>query len=448
MKFRDFFNDELGVKWDYIKGLSHFIDLKYTEQSEKWHKEGNAFEHTYLVTLKMQSILEWNGIEKGSDEWMMCMVAAICHDLGKASTTKWSDEKGDWTTKNHGAVGERITRNLFKDEDILQREKVCYMVRHHMELHHVFDKPEEVGKRLIKLSHGIVPIKYMLLLNEADSRGSINDIETESHIMEHIKAVTDKCNEMDCFEKPYSFIDKSQLIRDFVGYEGEVLDERNNFVVCIMCGFPGCGKSTYIEKYLSTFTVISRDNIRAELGIGGATPTNGKKVLGTMEDEIKVTNVFDEKLIECCEKRESFVIDNTDLKYQYRKGYLLNIMKYNPKVKIIYVEAPDFIKSCRERRKGEIAKFVYDRMNEGFDFPQLYECDELVIYKESYEGDTTYKFNGDVIPTVVDKETDTVNRLLLTRGYLIIDGYKTNEKCIKRIDELIEEHRQKKDGEL
>ena len=123
MKFNDLFNEDWSVNWEKILTISHFSKLQETSQSSTWHREGNVYIHLQLVTQVMEKLLSINNIEKGSEEWIMCVMAAICHDLGKADTTKWSDEKNDWTTKNHGVVGERITRNLLFDEDIILRGK-------------------------------------------------------------------------------------------------------------------------------------------------------------------------------------------------------------------------------------------------------------------------------------------------------------------------------------
>ena len=381
MKFKDLFDKEWYVNWEKLETIPQFSKMVGLEQNKNWHSE-DCWTHTRLVTEQMERTLDNNKIEEGSEDWIMCMMAALCHDLGKAETTKWSEEKQDWTTKNHSVVGERITRNLFYDEDIIQREKVCYMVRHHMALHHVFDEDGEAKRKLVKLSHGIVPIRYMLYLNVADSKGSLNDIETEEKINAKHYKICAYASVLNCFDKPYSYIAKDQLIRDFIDDKSELVNKTNDFCVYILCGFPGCGKSTYVDRFLSDKPVLSRDEIRCELGIGGAAFENDKKVVGTKEEENKVSEIFNKRMIEYCENKESFVIDNTNLKYQYRKDYLVKIMKYNPKVKIIYIEAPNFINDCMERRKGQIDNSVYDRMNNNFDFPQLYECDELVIYKE------------------------------------------------------------------
>lgn len=451
MKFKDLFNEDWSVNWDFLLTISPFSKMVNLEQNKEWHKE-DCWTHLQLVTQAMERLLKRNLIERGSDNWVMCMSAAICHDLGKGETTKWSEEKNDWTTKNHGVVGERITRHLFYDEDILLREKVCYMVRHHMTLHHVYDKPEETNKRLIKLSHGIVEMRFMILLNIADSLSSINDIETEDDIFDKEMKLTNDVSTLCCYQKPYSFIDKSQLIRDFIDYNGEVINNTNDFCVYILCGFPGCGKSTYYKEFLADKPIISRDIIRGELGINGATTTNDKKVVGTREEEDKVSEIFNKKMIEYCKNKESFVLDNTNLKYQYRKDYLLKIMKYNPKVKIIYVEAPNYIKDCIERRKDEIPKKVYDRMENNFDFPQLYECDELIIVKQHTDSkDEIHTFKGNFTPDLI-YDTRTVdgcdyiskikvlNDLKITRGAMILDGYDCYDSCIKYVDELIKSY--------
>ena len=445
MKFRELFISDYfsnwDINWDVLDEIPQFTKLKSTPQSDTWHKEGSVFAHTLLVCIEMERILKENNISKDSNEWHMCMCAALCHDLGKAETTKWSDKKNDWETSNHGVVGERITRNLFFDEDIELRENVCYMVRHHMTLHHILDKKDKFESKLIKLSHGIVPIKYMLYLNLADSKGSSNDIESDEFLETKYNKIYEKSIELDCYDKPYQLKNKSELIRDFISYKGDIVNDKNDFCVYIMCGFPGCGKSTYISRYLLDKVVISRDIIRGELGIGGATIYNDKKVVGTKEEENKVSQIFNKKMIECCENKESFVLDNTNLKYQYRKDYLLKIMKYNPKVKIIYVEAPNFIDDCMDRRNGEIEKSVYDRMNDNFDFPQLYECDVLEIVKQDgeilpFEQIYTY-------PSILFNENKMLDDLKITRGAMILDGYDCYDSCIKFMDKLIKKYENK-----
>ena len=127
-------------------------------------------------------------------------------------------------------------------------------------------------------------------------------------------------------------------------------------------------------------------------------------------------------------------------------------MKYNPKVKIIYVEAPNYIKDCIERRKDEIPKKVYDRMENNFDFPQLYECDELIIVKQHTDSkDEIHTFKGNFTPDLIYdirtvdgcdyiSKVKVLNDLKITRGAMILDGYDCYDSCIKYMDELIKSY--------
>lgn len=402
MLFKDFFNEDNSINWKRVETTHEFCRLAKTPQSKIWHQEGDVLTHTKMVCAEMAKLLENNGIAKGTDVYTMSMIAALCHDLGKADTTKWSDEKNDYETKNHGIVGERITRKLFMEENIHHREMVCYMVRHHMTLHHVLDDLEKTDDRLIKLSYGLITIHTMLMLNEADSRGSKNDIETDEAITEKVCKIRERCQELDCYNGSYSRGRYYSFLKKWNDIVTRDSDENNHeFVVYIMCGFPGCGKSTYIKNYLPNIKVISRDIIRCELGIGGATVENQKKVVGNKEEEDRVTQVSDEKIREYCEKKMSFVIDNTNLRSVYRKDILKKVLPYNPEIRIVYVEPNGGIEECMRRREGEIDRSVYERMSKSFDFPQINECNELTIVKPVFvdgkEQHLTLTFTNSVL---------------------------------------------------
>ena len=388
---------EARVKWGEIAALPEFSRLKSTPQSSVWHGEGSVWVHTVMVTDAMHAELSRAGIPEGSAEWTACMSAAICHDLGKGVTTRWSEEKEDWVTERHGEAGERMVRSLFHDEEIRLRESVCYMVRQHMVLHHVYGAPEKADMKMERLSHGAVPLRWMIMMYTADSIGSVNS-EDEGYVRSMAERMTADAERLGCLDEPYRGVPKSELIRRFIGYKGYTDGNGDGFSVYIMCGFPGSGKSTYCGMYMNNLPAVSRDAIRGELGIGGATPDNGKKTVGSKDEEARVSSVFDAEVEKHCKGRESFVIDNTSLRLCYRRDYLTKIMRYSPKVKIVYVEAPDIIGDCVERRKGEIAEGVYGRMMDGFDFPQLFECDELVVVKQKEDApDETYVFGGSML---------------------------------------------------
>jgi predicted kinase len=125
------------------------------------------------------------------------------------------------------------------------------------------------------------------------------------------------------------------------------------------------------------------------LGVGGATKDNDKKTVGNKKEEKKVTQLFIKRMFEYCEDGQSFVIDNLNIRKKYRDEIVKIIMRDYPsaKITIIYVEPPT-VNDLYERRKNDMDKSVIDDMIKRFDFPQLYECHNLILNKQlNNDGD-------------------------------------------------------------
>lgn len=380
MKFRDLFDKKTWLPdWEKIFSIKEFKDMKNCEQSKIWHAEGNVDVHTKMVCQSMYSLLlNRENIEPSdNDYYIMMMSAAICHDLGKPSTTKFDKEKGDFSTKCHGQVGANITRKLFYDEDFELREKVCYMVRWHMTLHHIFDKEEKATRKMIQLSHGRVSVKDMLILNICDSLGSKNKFENEAFLTDKENRIKSLAIGLNCYETPYKFNNEYDKIRFFhfkdkLFPEGYSLpSDYGQFTMYVMIGIPGSGKSYYIENNLKDVVQVSRDLIRSEMGIPGEKPQ------GTKKQEKQVTELFIERMLECCKNKQDFVIDNTNVRKMYRDTYTDIAMKFMPKIVYIYVEAPS-LDVNKSRRNGMMPLGVIDNMWNQFDFPELTECNEFI----------------------------------------------------------------------
>lgn len=407
MKFRELFDKDMKPLWDKIEAIKEFAVLKDTPQSTIWHKEGNVMNHVKRVVEVMEEELFKMNVDKNSKYYIVMMSAALCHDLGKATTTKWDKEKNDWACSHHGETGENITRLLFYEDDFILRELVCYMVRWHMNLHHVLDK-DNVDEALTRMAQGWVSIKDMLILNKCDSLGSKNDIETYEFLENRWNTIKEKAEKMDIFDmnwydyqckklcdeknngideilnitpplrwrnvnKVLNDIMEKELAQGFKPYWKTNLELNNNeFTVYMMIGLPGSGKDTLIKEYLNGIPTICRDDIRTEIGI------KGEKPQGNKEQENQVTQIFEERMIENCKKKQSFVINNTNLKKQYRKRFLEIIKPYEPKVIYIYVEAPS-LEDNYKRREGQIKPEIIKRMASNFDFPLPSEFNHFYV---------------------------------------------------------------------
>ena len=378
---RNFFHfgkSERIVNWKAVERIKCFAALKNTKQNNIWHKEGDAFAHTKLVTKAMERLLKKRNIDTYSEYWLMMMSAALCHDLGKAETTKWDENKNNWSCKNHGAASARIIRTLFYDEDFELREKVCFMARRHMTLHHIFDNSETIVRDLINLSMGPVTVEDMVLLKEADSFGSKNDEETSDKIAETSKAIRIFGKYHNCLDRPYSFENdwhrlmffayKNYLLPSEIGIPKESYD--NDFTVYMMLGVPGAGKDWYIEHNLNNIPQLSRDIIRTEIGL------EGEKPMGNKSQEEEVTRIFNERMEEYLKNKQSFVINNTNGNKRYRDDFIKKILPHFAKIVYVYCESPS-LEENMNRRRGMMPTNVITRMWKEFEFPYKNEYYEI-----------------------------------------------------------------------
>lgn len=372
MKIDDFFlpsSDEWMPKlnWQVVENLPEYQKMKGCKQHTFWHKEGDVMTHTNKSVEALYDLFRNNPYLRLSKELVL---ATLLHDVGKPDTTKLNNE-GEYSAKNHGPVGARITRGILSDEpDLMRREHVCSLVRDHMILHHIFDDDSKLKRNVLRLNHTYAPSTEYLYLNYADDFGSENEQTTEVRLnrLRKISALFDK-NKIYKVLKYKSNIGK---LCDSYGSENNEKSPHDMFGVVIMVGYPGSGKDYFIEHELKNVPVVSRDAVRIELGL----MTPDKKGVGSKEDEEKVTEVCDNLIEKYCKERKSFVINNTSLPMYRRKEIIEKLLPYSPFITIVFIDTP--IEICKERRKDEIPDYVYDRMSKSFDFPMPYEANRII----------------------------------------------------------------------
>lgn len=380
MRINDILNTDGGINWEVVDTIPDFAVLKETPQSTKYHLEGNVWEHTKLVVSEMEKLLE-NGAPfknsateeafiKYSINKTALLVSALCHDLGKATTTKWDDNTKEWKTKNHGLEGERITRRLFfEEEDIYLREKICWLVRQHMALHHVFDDENKVYERMLRLYFDRGNLLELCYLNYADSMGSINDESRGGDEFVNERLINVLTGDFS------SSLTRLDLNRHYYNAFNGV--ESGSPKVYVMVGIAGSGKSTWIKENHPKLPVISRDLIREELGY----VKHGEKAKLGKKEESKVSEVFMQKAVEYLENGEDIVIDNMNLTKRYRDEYHTEFLRFNPFYEYVYVEAPT-VEDNIERRNGQIPKSEIYRMLNSMEFPEPHEYNILNLIKQ------------------------------------------------------------------
>lgn len=161
-------------------------EMGKTEQSPVYHPEGNVWIHT------MQVIDVAAKVKKRSRDPKVFMWAALLHDIGKPVTTKM--RKGRITSYNHDQEGEKLARDFlaYFQEDKAFIEKVCGLVRYHMQILFVVKGQAYADLKGMKKRTDLQEVALLGLCDRL-GRDTQNKEEEERNIMLFIQ----KCNEQD-----------------------------------------------------------------------------------------------------------------------------------------------------------------------------------------------------------------------------------------------------------
>lgn len=133
--------------------------------------------------------------------------------------------------------------------------------------------------------------------------------------------------------------------------------EGSRFVVFVMCGIPGSGKSTWAKENHPDLPIVSRDILRAKLGF---TKDSDEKAVLTAGQEKQVTTEEYFQIAKYAKKRQSFIVDDTNVVPKYRKELLSTLRNYNAKIIGVNIDTP--VEVCISRRKGQIPEDVIRRI--------------------------------------------------------------------------------------
>jgi predicted kinase len=242
-------------------------------------------------------------------------------------------------------------------------------------------KSNNVEKRIKEIT-SVIPYFDLYLLKCADLEGALQDPNYSTKVEDRQKLEN-------FLTMSYTSLEFPSVSQEITKNDSVEIIQHNRFnelhnsnVLYVMIGLPGSGKNTYIDNVLlkeePDAIILSRDDIRVELGYC----TADEKIVGTDKQERKVTDIFNKRLIEAMENHKSVIINNINLSKKRRKALLEQVKKYNPYVIFHYIEAPT-LQDNLNRRDGQIKESVFHNMIQNFDFPEIVECDKLVIYKQT-----------------------------------------------------------------
>ena len=157
--------------------LRYFPELEAligVEQDPIWHPEGDVWTHTMMVIDAMAKI------KRGSEkEQLILSFAALCHDLGKATTTEFID--GRIRSRGHERAGVEPTRRFLErlSEDRELIEGVLPLVDNHLAPFTLYEAGSS-DKAIRRLSTR-VNIERLLLVAEVDFLGRTSEDAKSGH---------------------------------------------------------------------------------------------------------------------------------------------------------------------------------------------------------------------------------------------------------------------------
>lgn len=161
-----------------------------TQQSPKWHPEGDVWNHTLMVVDKASEIIQKE--ELSTEESLILLFSSLCHDFGKTETTKIVNN--EIVSPKHEAAGEEPAKKFLTSLGVGGdlKEKIIKLVANHLQPTLLYTEEVIRGNKVSdgairKLAQRLYPatIQELVWLSQADQlgRGSIYPA-TQEEIMQ------------------------------------------------------------------------------------------------------------------------------------------------------------------------------------------------------------------------------------------------------------------------
>jgi tRNA nucleotidyltransferase (CCA-adding enzyme) len=139
--------------WGMLKAVApELLPLEATPQDPAWHPEGDVWVHTLQVVDEAAGLLD--GLGDDRPRRLSVMLGALCHDLGKPSTTRFED--GRIRSRGHEEAGLPPTTALLDRWNVHTllgydvRAQVLALVADHLKPGQLFDERERVSDGAIR----------------------------------------------------------------------------------------------------------------------------------------------------------------------------------------------------------------------------------------------------------------------------------------------------------
>ena len=160
--------DRLGVTPQLFPELDA---LKGVEQEPHWHPEGDVLTHTLLTCDRARELIE----DLDYPRRAAVMLAALCHDFGKPSTTEFVE--GRWRSHGHAEAGVAPTLafldrlRVFTLDGYDVRAQALALVREHLKPRDFYLKRDETGDGAFRRLASRCELELLYRVAKADILG-------------------------------------------------------------------------------------------------------------------------------------------------------------------------------------------------------------------------------------------------------------------------------------
>lgn len=373
--------------------------LKETEQDPEWHGEGDVHIHTQMVLDELYR--EFDSPETQLERWEKreLILGVLFHDLAKPFTTRRVEVKGveRVTARGHEEKGRSILATALCDKPGLPWRSLWSLMglvgsHHEPKLLIVREKTPGEYKRISRR----VNSRKVSFLERADMRG--RTCPDKKLQLEHIELFEMYAEEyaLPNWERPYrehlleALRGRSPVLVDRVYgetvrllQEGRISSpEEGGFLLyqeppelgppelVILCGPSGSGKSSFTQKHLSEYTVVSLDEIREEL--------SGKKSDQSMNGE--VLQEARKRLKENLRPGKRVVWDATNLRKDFRSQVIQTGYDYKALVTLVVFQLSlEGYSKRNSKRRESVSTGVLESQIERWEFPEPDEAHRMLV---------------------------------------------------------------------
>lgn len=359
-----------------------------TPQDPLYHAEGDVLIHLGMMLDVCEELCPKLGFSP--EEARLIRRGIFVHDYAKPECTEEVD--GRVQSPHHSTKGEKMVRTFLylQKHDPQEREYLCALTRYHMHPTRLFSRKTEPEITLAQLAISLqMPCKYLYALAYCDHKGRICPDQEE--LLTSIELFAELAKEQNCYDQPFNLAQHFQngelsqaLSSELKHYFCNPLFEMNlgwkyrapssfpsfkgEFIM--MCGFPGVGKTTYIQNELMEdgTKIISLDDLREE-DQELSSKNRGGDIYNTAKE------IFKDYLRQ---KTKRIILDATSLSRDIRSLWLKIAHDYGYRSQIVLLERPfETLLKQNKNRLRQVPERVIERMLHTFDFPNAKEAHQI-----------------------------------------------------------------------